>query len=230
MHARSSAQRTNNSNKRLQNKLKEATIRLEKLEKLVDTESSTGKLKPQRDGLAKTHDRSKLRYEAELEKIKKEHRLEIQQLMDEKSVMYKDSITSLKLQHQKDIVDLKAMHMEKMVEIKEEDAKNQELYLQQRAPSYEATIGRQHEYIEKLHSEKEALNKSVSELRHSVNSLQALRSMEAQSVLNARLHRHCHAKGHIRILKPTKERRTAETPAELKHRWKEISMLHPQGI
>ena len=82
--------------------------------------------------------------------------------MDEKSVMYKDSITSLKLQHQKDIVDLKAKHMEKMVEIKEEYAKNQELYLQQRATSYEATIGRQHEYIEKLHSEKEALNKSVS--------------------------------------------------------------------
>ena len=88
--------------------------------------------------------------------------------------MYKDSITSLKLQHQKDIVNLKAKHMEKMVEVKEEYAKNQELYLQQRATNYEATIGRQHEYIEKLHSEKEALNKSVSELRDSVNSLTSI--------------------------------------------------------
>ena len=117
--------------------------------------------------------------------------------MDEKSVMYKDSITSLKLQHQKDIVDLKAKHMEKMVEIKEEYAKNQELYLQQRATSYEATIGETRVHREA--SEKEALNKSVSELRHSVNSLQALRSMEAQSGAEREIASPLPRKGHIQF-------------------------------
>jgi hypothetical protein len=154
------------NNKRLQEKLRLATIRLEKLEKLVELENL--KVPP----TASPQKTSKTRYEAEIERIKMEHRIEIKQLMEEKSLMYKDGVTSMKLQHEKAMVELKTKHMQKMVEIKEAFAENQEQYLREKSDKFKTTIIRQQEHIEKLQKEKQNLNQNMIQLRKSITSLQ----------------------------------------------------------
>ena len=160
------------NNKRLQEKLKQTTLRLEKLEKLIEIENLKVASSLTKDSNKNNNNKHKSRYEEEIEKIKAQHRLEIKQLMDEKSSMYEDDITSMQLQHQRNMVELKTKHMEKMVQVKEQYARNQEVYLEEKAGKYETTISRQQEYIEKLQFEKRNLNENMIQLRKSITSLQ----------------------------------------------------------